>query len=313
MTLEALIEKFLKHCRRRGSAANTLRGYRSRLKQLTDHFGAKKDYRAIDREGWLDFLFEANRWPEDHKSKPGQEKSASTRRLNIIVLKLLQEYARDFHKMPALLEKQDLEKPAVGERERIATDAEVTRILELAKPDWQLLYQALRFTGARPGELVRALIEDIDPPGPPFRNAVIAISQHKTARKTGKPRRIPIGGHVEPILIESIGERTEGLIFLDRKGKPWNVPRASRIFRKIRNELNLPDEIVFYCTRHEFGSKVTATSGINTAKELLGHTDIKTTQKYVHMTKEQLQAGQEAAFLRSQSDVSKETDSSENR
>ncbi len=307
MTLETLINKFLKSCRRKDASANTLRSYRSRLNQLLEHFGTDHEYSSIDREEFLDYLHTVNHWPADHKTKPGEEKSGSTQRLNIIVLQLLQDYAEDFHQLPQVLKKQDLEKPAVGQRERIATDAEVAEILNLANPGWIRLYQALRFTGARPGELISALIEKIDPAGPPFTNAVIVVEKHKTARKTGKPRKIPIGSHVAGIIAESVGDRQRGPIFLDDKGNPWNVPRASRIFRKIRQQLQLPTEIVFYCTRHEFGSKVAATGGINTAKELLGHTDIKTTQRYIHLSQQQLRQGQEAAFLKQHSDVSNPT------
>lgn len=299
MTIDTLINKFLQSCRRKDVSANTLRNYRSRLKQLSEHFSNKGDgreYQSIDREEFLDYLYAVNHWPPDHKTKPGAEKSGSTQRLNIILLQLLHTYAADFHQLPTVLKKQDLEKPAVGERERIATDAEVAQILNLANSDWIRLYQSLRFTGARPGELISALIEKIDPPGPPFVNAVIVIDKHKTARKTGKPRKIPIGNHVAGIIAASIDGREAGPIFLDANGNPWNVPRASRIFRKIRDQLQLPREIVFYCTRHEFGSKVAATGGINTAKELLGHTDIKTTQRYIHLSQQQLQQGQEAAF-----------------
>lgn len=296
MTLENLIAKFLQSCRRKDASANTLRNYRSRLQQLQEELGRDRVYASIDREELLDYLYRVNHWPADHPARANQEKSASTQRLNIIVLQLLQRYAADFHDLPPILKKQDLEKPAVGTRERIATAEEVQQILDLARPDWKRLYQALRLTGARPGELVSALIERIDPPGPPYVGAVMLIDKHKTARKTGKPRKIPIGNHVAPIITESIGDRQQGWIFLDDQERQWNVPRASRIFRKIRQQLQLPSEIVFYSTRHEFGSKVATSCGINTAKELLGHTDIKTTQRYVHLSPQQLQQGQEAAF-----------------
>src|SRR5262249_8794346 len=68
------------------------------------------------------------------------------------------------------------------------TAAETAAILSQASPQFRLIYLALRQCRARPGELCRATIAEIDRPA-----NVIVLKQHKTARKTGKPRRIRIG------------------------------------------------------------------------------------------------------------------------
>ncbi len=78
-----------------------------------------------------------------------------------------------------------LEKPRVGQRDRVPTAAETEAILAGASPEFRLIYLALRQCGARPGELCRATIADIDRTA----NAIIR-RDHKTARKTVKPRRL---------------------------------------------------------------------------------------------------------------------------
>src|SRR6516164_7441714 len=79
--------------------------------------------------------------------------------------------------------------------------------------------------GARPGELCRATIGDIDRTA----NAII-LREHKTARKTGKPSRIPIGRKLGELLAQAIGERQSGPIFLSPAGKAWTVPNLSRTY-----------------------------------------------------------------------------------
>ncbi len=65
------------------------------------------------------------------------------------------------------------------------TAAETEAILARASPSFRLIYLALRQCGARPGELCRATIADID-----RKSNAIVLREHKTARKTGKPRRL---------------------------------------------------------------------------------------------------------------------------
>ena len=93
------------------------------------------------------------------------------------------------------------------------TPAETEAILAQASPAFRLIYSALRQCGARPGELCRATIADVD-----RANRVITLKEHKTARKTGQPRRIPIGRKLGELLDQAIGDRTEGPVFLSPSG-----------------------------------------------------------------------------------------------
>jgi integrase len=93
-----------------------------------------------------------------------------------------------------------LEKPRVGRRDRVPTTAETEAILAKASPAFRLIYSALRQCGARPGELCRATIADVD-----RSKCVITLKEHKTARKTGQPRRIPIGRKLGNLLDQAIG------------------------------------------------------------------------------------------------------------
>jgi site-specific recombinase XerC len=114
-------------------------------------------------------------------------------------------------------------------------------------------------------------------------NRVITLKVHKTARKTGQPRRIPIGRKLGELLDQAIDTRTEGSIFLSPAGKAWSVPNLSRTYSRLRDEAGLPRDLVLYLARHECGTKICREKGIEYARRLLGHTNISTTQRYMHL------------------------------
>ncbi len=72
-----------------------------------------------------------------------------------------------------------LEKPRVGQRDRLPTADETAAILSQASQKFRLIDSALRQCGAGPGELCRAMIADVNRAA-----CVITVKEHKTARKT---------------------------------------------------------------------------------------------------------------------------------
>ncbi len=224
---------------------------------------------------------------DEHLAEAGAGMSDSTRHHNAVVLERLQKFALD----NKLLDKPvfgKLEKPRVGQRDRVPTAAETEAILCRSSPEFRLIYSALRQCGARPGELCRATIADIDRTG----NAIV-LREHKTARKTGKPRRIPIGRKLGELLSQAIGERQSGPIFLSPAGRAWTVPNLSRTYSRLRDVAGLPKDLVLYLARHECGTKICREKGIEFARRLLGHSNISTTQRYMHLDDRELADAQD--------------------
>jgi integrase len=170
----------------------------------------------------------------------------------------------------------------------VPTAAETEAILAQASPAFRLIYSALRQCGARPGELCRATVADVD-----RANRVITLKEHKTARKTGQPRRIPIGQKLGAMLAQAIGEREAGPIFLSPARKAWTVPNLSRTYSRLRDMAGLPRDLVLYLARHECGTKICREKGIEYARRLLGHSNISTTQRYVHLDDKELADAQD--------------------
>jgi integrase len=170
----------------------------------------------------------------------------------------------------------------------LTTAEETAAILSQAAPEFRLIYSALRQCGARPGELSRATIADVD-----RANCVITLKEHKTARNTGKPRRIPIGRKFGELLDQAIGNRTDGPVFLSPAGKGWRVGNLSRTYSRLRDNAGLSRDLVLYLARHEYGTKICREKGIEYARRLLGHTNISTTQRYMHLDDRELAEAQD--------------------
>jgi hypothetical protein len=60
----------------------------------------------------------------------------------------------------------------------------------------------------------RATISDIDRAA-----SAIVLREHKTARKTGKPRRIPIGRKLGELVAQAIGQREAARFSFPRPGR----------------------------------------------------------------------------------------------
>jgi integrase len=74
-----------------------------------------------------------------------------------------------------------------GGRRKPMTDENFQVLMRAASPLFRRFLVMLKFTGARPSELCSSKWSDVR-----FDQGCILLEKHKTARKTGKPRRIPL-------------------------------------------------------------------------------------------------------------------------
>ena len=173
-----------------------------------------------------------------------------------------------------------LEMPRGRRRERIPTTREIQQILKLSSPSFRLIYLALLRSGCRPNEICRAAFEHIETTDSGSR--LIVLKEHKTAKKTGKPRVIPIGRRLGRLIELSTHGRTTGPLFLTPHRRQWTPSNLSRTFKEARRAAGLDSDLVLYCARHHKGTVVCEKHGIHAAAQVLGHTQLTTTQRYVH-------------------------------
>lgn len=145
-------------------------------------------------------------------------------------------------------------------------------------PKLQFIVPMLILTGARKREVLDAKWEDFDLERRQWRIPVT---------KLGRPRHVPVSDAVLELLASVPRNPSVPFVFANpRTGKPyvsifvaWNTARASVGLSDVR----------IHDLRHSFASfLVNAGRSLYEVQKLLGHTQIKTTQRYAHLSQQTL-------------------------
>ena len=139
----------------------------------------------------------------------------------------------------------------------------------------------VRDTGMRnKKELYRARIEDID-----WNNRVFFIPDSKT--DNGR-RFVPISDRALELLKARCGERREGWVFTAFSAS-GHLTTMGKKFREARREAGLPEKLVLYCGRHDYGTRVLqGTGNLAVVMRAMGHGSPSTAMKYQHPELEQV-------------------------
>lgn len=160
-------------------------------------------------------------------------------------------------------------------------------------PELYPIYMVFMYTGARKTELYTLEWDDID-----FDRKVIKIRYKKGFIPKTDERDLPLHSKLAEI-IKSI-PRNGKFVFLDGK-KPFLYPDAKkkkgyyeshkpyRCLGKIMAAIGKPEFTSIHWLRHSYATIITKAEGIEFARAVLGHTDIETTQRYVHYDRDYLQ------------------------
>lgn len=167
-------------------------------------------------------------------------------------------------------------------RERFLNEDEVRRLFEALPgtehPMLPYILPMLLLTGARKREVLDARWEDFD-----YDNRLWRIP----VTKIGRPRTVPMSDGVMAIL-KSV-PRVAGSLFVfpnPDTGLPYIA--THKAWDAIRKRAGLPD-VRLHDLRHSFASiLVNSGRSLYEVQHLLGHTQIKTTERYAHLQQETL-------------------------
>ena len=169
-----------------------------------------------------------------------------------------------------------------NKKERFLSSQEAQRLYEAVKksdnPMLQFIIPMLILTGARKREVLDAKWEDFD---------LIRRQWRIPMTKSGRPRHVPLSEGVLQLL-DSIPQGESGEhVFANPKTKKayvsifhsWNTARKSVGLGDVR----------IHDLRHSFASfLVNAGRSLYEVQKILGHTQIKTTQRYAHLSQDTL-------------------------
>ena len=261
----AVLDLFLEYTQKH-TAADTYQWYRGYLQDFADRHGTLRveDLRPYHVTSWLD-------------SHPTWKNS---RRSAIVAIKRAFNWAADEGIISANPIKK-IKKPPATRRERLLTDAEKQKVVDSATDTaFRDLLVALRETGARPGEVASVTAAMVD-----VKAGTWTLPEHKTKRKTQKPRVIYLNRCMLTLTRKLMAQRPDGPLFRNANGRPWNRNAIRCRFRRLRKKANLGDDLVAYLFRHAFATDALE-QGVPVAAvaELLGHTDMQMiSEHYGHL------------------------------
>jgi site-specific recombinase XerD len=164
----------------------------------------------------------------------------------------------------------------------ILSPDEVRRFLEaLDPPHWRTPFRLTYGCGLRLSELTHLRVTDID-----------GCRQVLTVRggKGQKDRQLPL----PPLLLEELRGywrqyRPADLLFANRRGQPYGAGTLQRVCVRARQRAGLTKAVSPHTLRHCYATHLLeAGVDVLTLQHLLGHNQLSTTSRYLHLRSERL-------------------------
>lgn len=156
-------------------------------------------------------------------------------------------------------------------------DAAERALMPVAEQPLKDIIVVMRDTGQRNArELYCMCVENID-----FDAGTITVPDSKTPSGT---RSVSLTGRVEEILRIRCAGRIRGWVWESRrKGKHISESLVNRQWVTARKAAGLPEDLVLYCARHDYGSFVLRNTGnMKVVMDMMGQRDYRTALKYQH-------------------------------
>jgi len=97
-------------------------------------------------------------------------------------------------------------------------------------------------------KLFETRIENLD-----FGHKLIFVRDSKTP--AGR-REIPMSDRAYNLLRARCRGKTEGWLFPSKRSQSGHLTTVAKHFQEARRKAGLPEELVLYCARHDFGARV---------------------------------------------------------
>lgn len=287
ISIENAIEEFLRYLLiDKGYSNNTIESYKTDLDKFLEYNKGKtiSDISNNDLKNYV-------KWLKENKLN---EKSISR---NISCLRsfykflVIEKYTKNNTADSVYLPKIKKMLPTT------LTEEEVTNLLDVDLTDCfsyrnKAMLEVMYATGMRVSELVNLKLNDID------------LSQDiiRVFGKGSKDRIVPIGDYAKEYLTIYLKEYRSFMlkkynndyVFLNNHGSKMTRQGFFKIIKKLASEKGIKKELSPHTIRHSFASHLLKYGAdLRTIQELLGHSDISTTQIYTHLTNEELRKNYE--------------------
>lgn len=211
-----------------------------------------------------------NRWIDGRKTWDGAKRHA------IISVKRAFSWAEQ----QGLIEShplRTLKTPRGKRRERVLTADERTLILASVRDSqFRDFLTAMLGTGCRPSEVAGVTAAHVN-----LEIGIWVLTQHKTAKKTGKPRVIYLSPDILALTQRQMEAHSTGPLFPNTRGKPFLRNAWRCRFRRLREKFPSPAGVVCYSLRHSYATDALIKGvGIAQVAELMGHTSTEMVSRF---------------------------------
>ena len=250
----------------RGFSIHTISSYLRYNKKFLEYI--KKDPKSINKDHIKSFL-----------SYLLSDKHLSARTLNLVRAALLFFYNEIMGIGITNIKTPKIEKSLPT----VLTKKEVRALFNASKNfKSRLILKLLYSSGLRVSELTKLKYEDIN-----FDENSGTVLQGK-----GKKDRMFILSHeiIEDLKIfQKKQEKTKGYIFINNKNQPISTRNIQKIIKNYAKKADINKNVTPHKLRHSFATHLLeAGTDIRMIQELLGHSNLQTTQIYTHVSREQI-------------------------
>ncbi len=176
-------------------------------------------------------------------------------------------------------------------RERTLSFDEERRYLNVSAPVLEDVAIIMIEMGLRPGEIFQLRAEDVrvEPPSP-----YVHVREGKTDRAV---RDVPITSRALPVFNRRLSNAKGEYLFPRRVGNGYDWTRPMTELEpahlKAMQKSGIQPSFRLYDLRHTYGTRaVEAGIDVFSVAKLMGHADLSTTERYVHLSKGHLEDAQ---------------------
>jgi len=286
--MNELIEQFLSYISvERGMADNTLSSYKRDLRKFSDFLKSKKT-ETIDKVSrqMINSFMMAER-------ERGLASNSVSRELACIksffkfLLKenIIKDDAANIIESPKLWKKL----PFTLSVEEVGTLLNAPNVRDPMEARDKACLELMYATGMRVSELVNLKMDDIN----------MGVGFVKCFGKGSKERIVPFGKKAEESIRryleksrpQFLKKNISNSLFLTRLGKPMSRQTFWKIIKRYAKIAKIKKKVTPHSLRHSFATHILERGAdLRIVQEMLGHSDISTTQIYTHVSKDRLKS-----------------------
>ena len=285
ITLDALITEYLKS-KKHQVRASSLKRYKNYFDRVSRFFSeyfpaAGSDIRLIETSYLREFIDNAI----EAGASEGHSWSKRTVNDSIKIIRSLFGFAIENNYAETNPADKIAQLRIVGKSKASAfSDEELEKVWAAIDPHWVDSLKFISHTGLRKAELIHLRWESVDLT--PGKEQITVECYDDFETKTGESRPVPLNAEAVEIIKRQKGKNAE-LVFTSKEGHRIHPDKIYHAMKDALGELGLKGDV--HKLRHTFASNLGLKNfDRTTISDLMGHSDPKTTQIYLHTNDKRL-------------------------